>query len=377
MTHGTELEKPSSLSNLAHELPGSASRNFLQPTRSTSDIFATVAGLSDPAGVHSAERESVIGNDKPNASVVRDLPNGDVNSTTSGVKEIGSARNESPASSQTQDHAESPLQRIAQGQNPIEAQFQSQQESMPAIEKKPGLAGSARTSGQTTPRAAQAASTLSPAEQQGHPPPVAQPDSSALDGSTLSRTPAGSFGAGNTAGDIAATTAGTPTIAGRRETFAALDAQAASGTPTWIHAGSQRAEAGFQDPALGWVSVRAGLSGGGIHAALVPDSADAAQALGGHMAGLNAYLAEHHTPVETLTLAAPDGRAVESAMDQNAGQNMQQGAGQSTGQNAGQQSSTETGVPAFTAATIPAQARGQDVSTPPSTSGGLHISVMA
>jgi hypothetical protein len=77
-----------------------------------------------------------------------------------------------------------------------------------------------------------------------------------------------------------------------RDTFSALDAGTSPGTPAWTHAGSQHAEAGFRDPALGWVSVRADLNGGGIHATLVPSSAEAAQALNGHLAGLSTHLVE-------------------------------------------------------------------------------------
>jgi hypothetical protein len=69
-----------------------------------------------------------------------------------------------------------------------------------------------------------------------------------------------------------------------REAFATLDSAVAPVATTWIHAGTQRAEAGYLDSALGWVGVRADLSGGGVHAQLVPGSADAAQALDGHLA---------------------------------------------------------------------------------------------
>ncbi len=85
-------------------------------------------------------------------------------------------------------------------------------------------------------------------------------------------------------------------------TFAALDAQPRAGQPVWLHAGAQRAEAGFQDPALGWVGVRAENSGGGIHAVITPESAQAVQVLGAHMAGLNLHLSDRHLPVETLLL---------------------------------------------------------------------------
>jgi hypothetical protein len=107
---------------------------------------------------------------------------------------------------------------------------------------------------------------------------------------------------------------------------------------TWVRAGALQAEAGFEDPRLGWVSVRADVSGGAIHAALVPASADAAQVIGGHLDGLNAYLSEHHSAVETITLSAPAGRAHESGEFGSQGQGMEERAGQEPGQGAGQNS---------------------------------------
>jgi len=218
----------------------------------------------------------------------------------------------------------------------------------------------------------------------------------ALDAATLARNPTGAPGAMNAAGGISGDTAGTAAPAAMRETFAALDAESSTGTPNWVHAGAHRAEAGFQDPALGWVGVRADLSGGGVHAALVPGSAEAAVALGGHLAGLNAYLAEQHTPVESLTLAAPEGRPAESGMGQGAGQNMYQGAGQDTGQGAssGQQSSPQASEPVLTAPVnhpsdedlspgipvgreVPAFAGRAETTAQAVIPGGVHISVMA
>ncbi len=133
-----------------------------------------------------------------------------------------------------------------------------------------------------------------------------QPSSATVDALVIARDGTGVHGAMGAAGGFAG--AATAEAAGPdpRETFAAIDAGSTGGKPTWIHAGMQRAEAGFQDPALGWVGVRADTSGGGVHAQLVPGSADAAQALSGHLAGLNAHLAAHHTPVETVTLTAPE-----------------------------------------------------------------------
>jgi hypothetical protein len=170
-----------------------------------------------------------------------------------------------------------------------------------------------------------------------------------------------------------------------RDTFALLDAGGREGRPTWIHAGTQRAEAGFQDPTLGWVGIRANANGGGVHAELVPGSADAAQALGSHLAGLNAYLAEHHTPVETLTLTAPGSGWTGLGSEQGAGHGMQQGTGQQAGQGLAQgtdsgsqfgESRSPTSLPAVASGStaLPAELDG---SAQPVWLGGEHISVMA
>jgi len=162
------------------------------------------------------------------------------------------------------------------------------------------------------------------------------------------------------------------------DTFVALDAGSPAPATTWIHAGAHRAEAGFQDPALGWVGVRADLGTGGIHASLVPASADAAQALGSQLAGLNAHLAEHRTPVETVTLAAPEGRGTETGTAQSGDQGMRDGAGQGSEQ--GKQPGSG-GEPGMLASTLNAETRlegGRLEATPAAVlSGGGHISVMA
>jgi hypothetical protein len=163
------------------------------------------------------------------------------------------------------------------------------------------------------------------------------------------------------------------------ETFAALDATAAPGKPAWIHTGAQQAEAGFQDPDLGWVGVRADSSGGGIHAELVASSTDASQALSGHMAGLNAFLAEHHTPVETLTLSTTGG-GMESASDQGAGGGMHQGTGEQAGRQLAQSEGSLTSSHAQlseTALSKPVWPTGSDESAQRAQWVGGHISVMA
>ena len=93
--------------------------------------------------------------------------------------------------------------------------------------------------------------------------------------------------------------------AGASDTFAALDAERTAAPATWIHAGTHHAEAGYLDPALGWVGVRADAVGNGVHAALLPGSGEAAQVLGSHLAGLSTYLSEHHGQSATVTLDAP------------------------------------------------------------------------
>jgi hypothetical protein len=116
-----------------------------------------------------------------------------------------------------------------------------------------------------------------------------------------------------------------------QDTFTALESVSRNETGSfhWTRTGPTQAEAGYQDPALGWIRVRAESSGGVLHATLVPSSSDSAQALSGHMAGLHTYLAENRTPVETLTLASLGGN-----VQQFAGQDSRQGTHQGAGQQA-------------------------------------------
>jgi hypothetical protein len=207
-----------------------------------------------------------------------------------------------------------------------------------------------------------------------------QASNSTLDTLAMAREAAGAHGSARPAGEFAQNSTTESASSDSREAFAELDAMGTAGKPTWIHAGTQRAEAGFQDPALGWISVRADTNGGGVHAQLVPGSTDAAQALTGHLAGLNAYLTEHHTPVETLTLTTPDSNWTGPDSDQRQGQNMQQGAGQQTRQDAdsGSQSSSSGNSLAQSATSGAAVfQRGFDGSAAPAGAGGIHISVMA
>lgn len=71
----------------------------------------------------------------------------------------------------------------------------------------------------------------------------------------------------------------------------------------WTHVGPHFAEAGFHDDVLGWVSVRAARDSSGVHAVLVPPSAEAERTLSGHMNGLNTYLGNTQIPVSAVTLS--------------------------------------------------------------------------
>jgi hypothetical protein len=162
-----------------------------------------------------------------------------------------------------------------------------------------------------------------------------------------------------------------------KEPFAAMDSGSGAVAPTWIHAGAHHAEAGFQDSTLGWVGVRAQVDGSAIHAILVPGSVEAAQSLAGHLAGLNTYLAGHHTPVETLTLGSPESRWAGQQLEQGTGQHAGQGAGQ--GDSRGQETGYSSGTNGLVGDTLDAAPTtgDLDVSASAAPPGGVYISVMA
>jgi hypothetical protein len=206
-----------------------------------------------------------------------------------------------------------------------------------------------------------------------------------IETSAMVRDPAGTHGL-VTSGASAGSSTSTGTPAAAQETFAALDAGTTVGAPSWVHAGGRQAEAGFEDPALGWVGVRADLSGGSVHAAVVAGSTEAAEALSGHLAGLSTYLSENQTPVATLTMAAPGNSGIEAGFDQSVGQGMGQGMQQSAEQHGEQNqahafemgSQPGAGAGASVSATSAgAPASGFDVTAYAREGRGTHISVMA
>lgn len=131
----------------------------------------------------------------------------------------------------------------------------------------------------------------------------------------------------------------TPDRPSIQETMNALDASAGtdSGHVVWTLPERMHAEAGYQDPVLGWVGVRAEVSNSALHATVVPQTSEAAQALGGHIAGLHTYLSENHIPVETISLAGFGGSAQQSP-----GQETGRGAHHGTGDQAGQSNVLES-----------------------------------
>jgi hypothetical protein len=240
-----------------------------------------------------------------------------------------------------------------------------------------GSAGGGRSSAQAVPRPVRGQSSAESSEFENRN-LKAQSTAHNLDGTIVVRDLAGAGAAsGNAPGSTGASTG---CVAGKAssETFAALDAGTAPGAPTWIHAGLQRAEAGFQDPALGWVGVRADLSAGGVHASLVPGSSDAAQTLGDHLAGLSSYLAGQHMPVETVTLASPEGKWAGPVGDQGASQGMNHGAGE------GGFSEPQSNPPPVSPSAVPASSSEDSIQTlltdaeaPIAGQRGASISLMA
>jgi hypothetical protein len=90
-----------------------------------------------------------------------------------------------------------------------------------------------------------------------------------------------------------------------REPFTTIDAGMADTPPRWVHAGQHQAETGFEDPSLGWVSVRAQTDAHGVHASLIPSSPDAAQVLDSHLASLNAHVATEYPKLNPVTISSP------------------------------------------------------------------------
>jgi hypothetical protein len=206
--------------------------------------------------------------------------------------------------------------------------------------------------------------------------PVATPQPASADAAAAAlRTQAASAAP---AADRAQVVAAASSATSAQDTFSALDGGSSLGTPAWTHAGGQHAEAGFRDPDLGWVGVRADLDTSGIHATLVPSSADAAQTLSGHLAGLSSHLVAQQASVASLSMASPGESGSENAM----GQRMQQGAeGNAQGSASEESQATpqknaplESSTSALAATT---ESGVRETQAYPGELRGTHISVMA
>jgi len=230
-----------------------------------------------------------------------------------------------------------------------------------SIQGQTTLTGSARGNAPSTQRTSRGSASSGGAQQGSL---FGQSVSAAVDAAGLARDVATSHGGSHTPAESGGTSAQNTT--GVSDPFAALDSEASRSTTASGHTSSRQAEAGFQDPDLGWVGVRANSSGEGIHASLVPGSAEAGQSLGGHLAGLNTYLDEHHTPVESLTVASPE--------SQSGGTGTNQGSGEQSGQQNAQSGGSLS--PEFSSGDS-SSATESDSVVDAAFQAGSHISVMA
>jgi hypothetical protein len=167
----------------------------------------------------------------------------------------------------------------------------------------------------------------------------------------------------------------------QRNTIEALDGFPNTVEPRWTRSNAHRAEAGFQDPSLGWVSVRAEMSSGGVHASVIPPSNDAAQVLNGHLGGLDAHLANSHLHMHPVTISATQ----ESQPGSAHGDGNQREYGGSANHNNHQSSSDNRrpthGAKSYEQASIRSDDQGtQELRMLPAnhlTSGGMYISLLA
>jgi hypothetical protein len=411
-----KLQMQPSAADISTGLPGGSTRSSGQPHLTGAEGAAVGAGRASSAGNHSTDTAGTqtLSEKAPDAAVSPAGRDSTFLEGSSGTKPESSGVEAAPGRSRMQ--IEAPSATPAQSQNQTQPGSQGF-EAVPApignadtdrglagsedatkqlaeagqatavlpMAGKPGLSAGGRSARQDASRPTHAPGT-GESTANGNGPLNSQISGAAGSVSTMAHDPAGTHGATIAASSQMGSSAHSAPGPDAAETFAALDGGSAPGKPAWIHAGAQRAEAGFQDPDLGWVGVRADLSGGGVHAALVPGSANAAVTLGGHLAGLNSYLAEQHTPVETLTLAAPENREAGLGAGQDMNQGMSQGFNQGesphAGQGAGAESPTNRG-PGVSSTSVAAS---QEVSAGIGRtdgmgfgqgSGGIHISVMA
>jgi hypothetical protein len=162
-----------------------------------------------------------------------------------------------------------------------------------------------------------------------------------------------------------------PVLSNPDNAFAALDSAMPLTGSRWAHPGAHHAEAGYLDPSLGWVGVRAELSGGSLHASIVPGSAQAADVLGAHLPALHAYIAQKHGDSSTVGMTLEERGNAGSGGSQEAPQHDQQSA---TPNHA---AATLARPQATIAAASQSAATSASTGVPPRAGGGRYISVLA
>jgi len=384
-THGSQPWSTGSRTtdSMKHLLNGSTSTARDEGSQSSGQIAAHVEDSAEGDLAASSVADGTDINGKPSLAGPHSVKMEHFNQTENQVQIPGTGR---PDSAQAQQVATaSPLTEVASQTTATARAASLQSSSEPSRIEKVSTGSARRSTEQGALRTSHSTAAEERVEYGNH--AAAVPVNQANDALPLSRDPASAHAGMNATSGNAVASANPVADAQPREAFSAIDAEVGPRTSNWIHAGAQRAEAGFQDPAIGWVGVRADLSGGSVHAALVPGSNEASQALSGHMAGLSAHLAAQHSPVESVTLAMPEGRAgsmetgqgpgqgTSQDMDRGSGQNPQQGGGYS-----GLQSSPMASAPATGASGDPEErefAGRQGATTQPARLEGAHISVVA
>lgn len=118
--------------------------------------------------------------------------------------------------------------------------------------------------------------------------------------------PAGSAHAlipGREAGPASATLAGTGTVSPFQVMDSAPSGGAASGL-THAHASSPASSlaAGYHDPELGYIELKAEMGSDGVHARLAAATAEGSTILSAHLPALHQWLTERQTPVDRLSV---------------------------------------------------------------------------
>jgi hypothetical protein len=164
-----------------------------------------------------------------------------------------------------------------------------------------------------------------------------------------------------------------------RHPFEALDRQIDAPRAHWVSSSANRAEASFEDPTIGLITVRAHSDAAGVHASVVPGSIEAAQTLASHISGLNTHMASLHPDMHRVTLAPPSSTG--NSSDPAGGMTREQGRenhGDNQHSSGHPQSTTSTESDPFIAVHTQSElTTGNHLHAAASPLGGVHISVLA